>query len=80
MAHDRSNGRQQDGLIEGLLRSDVGTIRALYDRHFPAVKRFVQLNSGTERDAQDGSDSPSDASADTAVDTAAETAPETTDA
>ena len=53
MAHDRRNGRQQDGLIEGLLRSDVGTIRALYDRHFPAVQRFVQLNSGTERDAQD---------------------------
>ena len=53
MAHDRNNGRAQDGLIEGLLRSDVATIRALYDRHFPVVQRFVLHNSGTERDAQD---------------------------
>ncbi len=37
----------------GLRRNDPETLRALYARHFPAVRGFVLQNSGTNNDAQD---------------------------
>lgn len=37
----------------GLLRNDPVLVRALYTKHFPAVRHYVQQNSGTSTDAQD---------------------------
>jgi RNA polymerase sigma factor (sigma-70 family) len=37
----------------GLRRNDAATVRALYQKHFPAIKQYVLQNSGTASDAQD---------------------------
>lgn len=37
----------------GLRRNDAATVRALYQKHFPAIKQYVLQNSGTTSDAQD---------------------------
>lgn len=39
--------------VSGLHRNDPATIRALYSKHFPAVRQYVLQNSGTGTDAQD---------------------------
>lgn len=39
--------------VTGLLRNDQLVLRALYTRHFPAVRGYVLQNNGTESDAQD---------------------------
>ncbi|MBP7409582.1 MAG: sigma-70 family RNA polymerase sigma factor [Flavobacteriales bacterium] len=39
--------------VVGLHRNDPATIRALYAKHFPAIKHYVLQNSGTGNDAQD---------------------------
>lgn len=39
--------------VAGLRLNDPATIRALYTKHFPAVKQYVVQNSGTTSDAQD---------------------------
>lgn len=39
--------------LTGLHRNDPATIRALYAKHFPAVRQYVVQNSGTGSDAQD---------------------------
>lgn len=39
--------------LTGLHRNDPVTIRALYTKHFPAVRQYVVQNSGTASDAQD---------------------------
>ena len=39
--------------VVGLHRNDPATIRALYAKHFPAIKQYVLQNSGTGNDAQD---------------------------
>ncbi len=39
--------------IEGLRTGDPQVMKALYDRHFPAVRNYVTKNSGSRRDAQD---------------------------
>lgn len=39
--------------MAGLHRNDPVTIRALYAKHFPAIKQYVLQNSGTGGDAQD---------------------------
>lgn len=38
---------------QGLQRNDPAIVRALYTKHFPAVRSFVLQNSGTDSDAQD---------------------------
>jgi RNA polymerase sigma factor (sigma-70 family) len=43
----------QPSWLAGLLRNDPATIRALYAKHFPAVRQYVLKNSGTRSDAQD---------------------------
>ncbi|QQR85310.1 MAG: sigma-70 family RNA polymerase sigma factor [Flavobacteriales bacterium] len=39
--------------VAGLHRNDPATLRALYAKHFPAIKQYVVQNSGTSSDAQD---------------------------
>jgi RNA polymerase sigma factor (sigma-70 family) len=39
--------------LAGLLRNDPATVRALYAKHFTAVRHYVVQNSGTGNDAQD---------------------------
>jgi RNA polymerase sigma factor (sigma-70 family) len=39
--------------MHGLRRNDTATVRALYQKHFPAVRQYVLQNSGTTTDAQD---------------------------
>jgi RNA polymerase sigma factor (sigma-70 family) len=39
--------------VGGLRRNDPATIRAIYAKHFPAVKQYVLQNSGATTDAQD---------------------------
>lgn len=36
-----------------LLRNDAATVRALYQKHFPAIRQYVVQNSGTVNDAED---------------------------
>lgn len=43
----------QPAWLTGLLMNDAGTVRALYQRHFPAVRQYVTQNSGSTSDAQD---------------------------
>ena len=43
----------QPAWVVGLHRNDPATIRALYAKHFPAIKQYVLQNSGTGSDAQD---------------------------
>lgn len=43
----------QPSWVAGLHRNDPATIRALYSKHFTAVKQYVLQNSGTGNDAQD---------------------------
>jgi len=39
--------------VAGLRRNDAATLRALYEKHFPAIRQYVLQNSGTGNDAQD---------------------------
>ena len=39
--------------VTGLRRNDAATVRALYQKHFPAIKQCVLQNNGTASDAQD---------------------------
>jgi RNA polymerase sigma factor (sigma-70 family) len=39
--------------VAGLHRNDPVTVRAIYAKHFPAVRHYVVHNSGTANDAQD---------------------------
>lgn len=39
--------------LQGLRRNDPATVRALYARHYPTIRRYVLQNSGTRTDAQD---------------------------
>lgn len=39
--------------VIGLRRNDPATVRALYAKHFRAVRQYVVQNSGTGNDAQD---------------------------
>ncbi len=39
--------------VAGLRRNDPGTVSALYAKHFPAVRHYVNQNSGSTSDAQD---------------------------
>ncbi len=43
----------QPSWLSGLHRNDPVMIRALYTKHFPAVRQFVVQNSGRSSDAQD---------------------------
>lgn len=43
----------QPAWVVGLHRNDPATIRALYAKHFPAIKQYVLQNSGAGNDAQD---------------------------
>lgn len=43
----------QPAWASGLRRNDPATLRALYAKHFPAIKQYVVQNSGTGNDAQD---------------------------
>ncbi len=43
----------QPAWVVGLHRNDPVTIRALYAKHFHAIKQYVLQNSGTGNDAQD---------------------------
>ena len=43
----------QPAWVVGLRSNDPATIRALYSKHFTAIKQYVLQNSGTGIDAQD---------------------------
>ncbi|MEO8591305.1 MAG: sigma-70 family RNA polymerase sigma factor [Flavobacteriales bacterium] len=43
----------QPDWVSGLRRNDPATVRALYAKHFAAVRQYVLQNSGTGNDAQD---------------------------
>lgn len=43
----------QQAWLSGLRRNDPGTVRALYAKHFQAVKHYILQNTGTDHDAKD---------------------------
>ncbi len=43
----------QPAWLSGLRRNDHAAVRALYAKHFPAVRQYVLQNSGAVSDAQD---------------------------